>query len=377
MPVTRPVRVVTGCNNSMPVRVVTEGGDPVRIVTEGISDPVRIVTGGASTPIVVISGGVAPDAPTFVSGEVGTVDSSTVVVTFSTDITAPCGDCGLGFTVLVNAAPDAITACVIVGGNTVRLTLTTAVAWGDTVTVSYDSTVGCIMESTGVTDLVTFPAQAVTNNVAAPWYRAGGAPAPIIVYQPKDAASLAASYSNLINPGTYDAAPGTAPTWDAVNGWKFLGTSSQYLTTGYTLGVSRVFSVLVRATNLVIIGGGDYALVGALGPAASYPRIALDNYNSGGAGKFGYGMGGYLNTTPGYVSGVYGVTAGSAYYNGGNVGIVPAVAGAIPELYIGARHWSTGAIDSYLTGYIQDIVMYPAVLSDAQFLAVSTEMAAL
>lgn len=163
---TRPVRVVTGCKNSMPVRVVAEGGSPVRIVTSG-GDPVRIVTQGISDPVRVIGGGLAPDAPTFVSGEVGTVDASTVVVTFSTDITAPCGDCALGFTVLVNGNPDAITACVIVGGNAVRLTLTTAVVFGDVVTVSYDSTVGCIMESTGVTDLATFAAQAVTNNVAA------------------------------------------------------------------------------------------------------------------------------------------------------------------------------------------------------------------
>lgn len=47
----------------MPVRVVTAGGDPVRIVNEGVSDPVRIVTSGASTPVVVVSGSVTPTPP--------------------------------------------------------------------------------------------------------------------------------------------------------------------------------------------------------------------------------------------------------------------------------------------------------------------------
>lgn len=58
---------------------------------------------------------------------------------------------------------------------------------------------------------------AASPPAAAPWYLAGGAPTPIAVYQPKGAASLAASYVNLANPGTYDAAadvPGYgAPTW--------------------------------------------------------------------------------------------------------------------------------------------------------------------
>ena len=40
----------------------------------------------------------------------------------------------------------------------------------------------------------------------------------IAAYQPKGAASLAASYVNLQQPGTYDAAPGVAPTWAAGGG---------------------------------------------------------------------------------------------------------------------------------------------------------------
>ena len=60
----------------------------------------------------------------------------------------------------------------------------------------------------------------VTANGAARWYLAGGisASACVAAYQPKGSTSLAASYTNLNSPGTYNAAPGVAPTW-AVATW--------------------------------------------------------------------------------------------------------------------------------------------------------------
>lgn len=55
----RPVRIVTGYNNSMPVRIVTSGGEPVREVSHG-GDPVRIVTEGVSDPVRGISAAPSP-----------------------------------------------------------------------------------------------------------------------------------------------------------------------------------------------------------------------------------------------------------------------------------------------------------------------------
>jgi hypothetical protein len=46
------------------------------------------------------------------------------------------------------------------------------------------------------------------------------------------APSQAASYQNIMNPGTNDAAPGTEPSWDAAEGWDFELGSSQYLVVG-------------------------------------------------------------------------------------------------------------------------------------------------
>jgi len=65
------------------------------------------------------------------------------------------------------------------------------------------------------------------------WWLAGGVIDPancIAAYQPKGAASYAASKVNLANPGTYDAVDGAAyPTWSADTGWTFNKLLSQYL----------------------------------------------------------------------------------------------------------------------------------------------------
>lgn len=41
----------------------------------------------------------------------------------------------------------------------------------------------------------------------------------IAIYYPVGAADLASSYINLANPGTYNAKPGSAPSWSAARGW--------------------------------------------------------------------------------------------------------------------------------------------------------------
>lgn len=83
-----------------------------------------------------------------------------------------------------------------------------------------------------------------------PWYLAGGITAAqcMAAYQPKGAASLAASYTNLANVGTYTAAPGTAPAFATATGWTFNGaTNNRYLETGIPSNQSPV-SCIVRLT---------------------------------------------------------------------------------------------------------------------------------
>ena len=83
----------------------------------------------------------------------------------------------------------------------------------------------------------------------AAWYRAGGAPLPVAAYQPKGAASLAASYVNLALPGTYDAAPGVAPSFDAATGWTFNRSLGQYLSISNTGYLLKPTTVLIRMTR--------------------------------------------------------------------------------------------------------------------------------
>lgn len=86
--------------------------------------------------------------------------------------------------------------------------------------------------------------QAVT-----PWYLAGGVAKAtcLAAYQAIGAASLAESYVNLANPGTYNLSGGVAPTWAAETGWTFDG-SSQYKLTGITpaAGAAQTMSMIAR-----------------------------------------------------------------------------------------------------------------------------------
>ncbi|PKN93028.1 MAG: hypothetical protein CVU44_11390 [Chloroflexi bacterium HGW-Chloroflexi-6] len=98
------------------------------------------------------------------------------------------------------------------------------------------------------------------------WYRLASAD-PVIVYQPMLAASQAASYANLVNPGTYDAFAGVAPSWTAPKGWMTNGIT-QYLRTGYTAPGSQ------NRTMAVMVSG----FTGGF-PLGSSLQLASDGYS--------------------------------------------------------------------------------------------------
>lgn len=81
------------------------------------------------------------------------------------------------------------------------------------------------------------------------WWEAGGVTGCIGAYQPKSAASLAASYSNLVSPGVDDLTVGVAPNFSAATGWEFTGT--QYLITPFVS--TTTISAIVQYSD---IGGG-------------------------------------------------------------------------------------------------------------------------
>lgn len=90
------------------------------------------------------------------------------------------------------------------------------------------------------------------NYINAWWASGGIAGEAIAAYKPIGASDLASSYLNLVNPGTFDAAPGTAPTFNTATGWAFLKTSLQYLNLGFVPDVN--YSVVFRFSGRELIG---------------------------------------------------------------------------------------------------------------------------
>lgn len=204
---------------------------------------------------------------------------------------------------------------------------------------------------------------------ASKWFLAGGVNAAncIAAYTPKGAASLAASYDNNAAPGngladgTYDAAPGTAPSFDTATGWTFDG-SSQYLDTGITY--EATWSVVVRYSDantavvrlfdvgtdkLSVIPG--YASTSAYWQAGSTPNAR----------------------TPAMYSGILAAAGNQPYRNGSADGATFTGTITSGSFRIAARNDTT----RFFSGKIQALAIYNATLSAAQVAAISTAMAAL
>ena len=207
---------------------------------------------------------------------------------------------------------------------------------------------------------------------AVPWWLAGGIAVAnaIAVYRPKGAASLAASYVNLANPGTYDAAPGTAPTFDVATGWTFTAASSQYLIfNGFTIANNQTASVLVRFSDTATTGRGF--LFGFAGEFGIQPYFdGTDKlFRSRGVSQKRY--------VPAATSGVV-ATAGLAnYLDGSFLGNHSSVAAGSDMTTIAIGSQSATVPNNYLQGKIQAFAIYNATLTATQVAAVTAAMAAL
>lgn len=198
---------------------------------------------------------------------------------------------------------------------------------------------------------------------ASNWWEAGGATGIVAAYQPKGAASLAASYVNLANPGVYNAAPGTAPTWDA-SGWSFNG-SDQWLDTGYAPQAGH--TGIIRFANAVRQYTGMYA--------DGIVNFAMAPLRGDGDNKRIYYYGGYNTKTPGYTNCVLAIAGMSFYLNGSPDGGTGSSFGANTTTFgLGRRN---GSAIVYYQGDICAASFYNTTLSAAQVAAVTAAMAAL
>lgn len=203
---------------------------------------------------------------------------------------------------------------------------------------------------------------------ATPWYRAGGVAAAncLVAYQPKGAASQAASYTNIANPGTYNATVGVAPTWDATNGWIFNGTS-QYLTVPYTL--AHPVSLIVRFSGRSTDGFLTGAFISTSSTLAVAPRRTSTTFVAS------YGT--LATLTNSTTSGVAANTVTEFYINGSSASRGTGTTG-IPalSLFIGCVNLS-GSPSLYANGNVQAYALYNTTLSAAQVAAITTAMQAL
>ena len=203
------------------------------------------------------------------------------------------------------------------------------------------------------------------------WWEAGGATGAVAVYQPKGAASLAASYTNLANPGTYDAAPGVAPTWDATNGWTFNG-STQWLNTGVTPVNNQTWSMIVRFSGVAATGFQVLAGMRVTDAAVFGFQWRNTNYS------VYYQSGAGLEIIGAVSSGIVAVAGTTGYKDGiAQSGSIGAGTGAAfnATIGIGAANSAIGA-QRFLASNIQALAIYNNNVA-AYMSALVTAMAAL
>lgn len=201
-----------------------------------------------------------------------------------------------------------------------------------------------------------------------PWWYVPGQTC-VAAYQPIGAASLAASYVNLANPGTYNAYEGIAPAWDDVNGWKFAST---YLMTGITPVNNQLWSLFIRYSNLGTI---NYrAIAGCLMYSDSYYGFELYPWST--ATTRGWRNGSTLTETITPASnGIIGFGGNTGYFDGVSKGIIPSAGGTFVELAIGATN-NNGVI-RYQNSYIQAFAIYSTTLNASDAAALTARMQAL
>jgi len=207
------------------------------------------------------------------------------------------------------------------------------------------------------------------------WWEAGGATGCLVAYQPKGAASYAASLSNLANPGTYDATEGTAPAWAALTGWTFDG-SNDFLTSG--LAGNNTYSMIVQYS-------GAIAQTGAIAGLTDGTAVRLNIYPKYTDGNTYLRAGGSSTTTApaGFAAGNFCVTPAQGYWNGSTFG------SALSGAYSGSTSWPIliGAHNNrwplvptagnYWAGNILALAIYNDTLTAPEVSAIAAAMAAL
>lgn len=201
------------------------------------------------------------------------------------------------------------------------------------------------------------------------WFDDGGAiTGCLVAYDAIGASSLADSYVNEANPGTYNAAPGVAPSWASGTGWTFNGTT-HYLTTGL-VPPSVNMTVLVRYSGGVASGTGYLygTFNSTYGQLLRYYTAGFIRYRNGSAPFDGSAF---------VSSAVVGVAGPKAYKNGVDEGITLGQEGVSPlAIYLGCLD-NNGTPTAHAVSNIQAVAIYSGTLNAAEVAAITANMNAL
>jgi hypothetical protein len=194
----------------------------------------------------------------------------------------------------------------------------------------------------------------------------------VAAYQPKGAASYAASLTDLSG-NSNDATEGTQPDWNSTNGWMFDG-EDDYLKSNYVASPANSHTLIVRFSNAEAMGTTQGGIAGA--------RSSVSTGNIWFAANTNYGVRYSLatstqNQTPAISEGVLAVTANVGYRNGvaDKTFTSSATNANSREIYIGIVNDYSALV--YYIVYIQAIAIYNAALTSTQIGNLTTAMNAL
>ncbi len=209
------------------------------------------------------------------------------------------------------------------------------------------------------------------------WFTAPSGATCVAAYDAIGAASLADSYVNEANPGTFDAAPGVAPTWAYGTGWTFNG-STQYLTCGLPLNNTTSQSVIIRMSPTgsskrgVLWDGSSSGDLIFLETDREFIRV--DTLST----SLAYGLSNGAQVVALTNSGVAAGGGWAVYVNGTNVNAGNGRAGTFNavSLQIGRAEGSAAAM-RYFPGDVAAVAVYSGMLTSADVTAITTAMNAL
>jgi hypothetical protein len=196
------------------------------------------------------------------------------------------------------------------------------------------------------------------------WWLSGGVDSADVIaaYQPKGASTLAESYVNLADPGTYDAYPGNAPYLTA-DGW-MSDRNDYYLETGIYLPEES--TIIVSLSN---IQENTNNYVCSNGTSGQWRMMLFRN----GRKQWWFGSRNF-STDVTSSTGVIAISGPKVYLDGTLIATISSsVSGASPTP-LRLMAWSTS---NGINGNMESAAVYSTNLSDAEVSAISSAMAAL